>query len=402
MLIASELINHIQMDYKKLSASVTAAQSRIDAVCVRALIERAQKGAILAPLAMLFLCWVEKDVVSVTTSLGWLALNISPYIINFILTSHLLKHPPADQRMPYWHNWEFVLRTMQGLCWGTAAIFFHVDGANSFVNDLSVLVVQITVSAVTMVNLAPSLRTLAGFSSGILLIPAVYYFWLGDTQHVMFAFGLLILWVVELETGRNVNRQFADGVRWGVANEETSRQLESRNRELDELNQQLNTIAIHDKLTGLYNRHFVVEQLEMQHDLFQRYGSPCSLVLLDIDHFKQVNDIHGHAVGDHTLVAFSRCIAKALRHGDVFARYGGEEFMLVLPVTYLEAALQFSDRIRGMIASKPLLEQPVPLSITASFGVAQLKPGESVTDWISRADQALYKAKAAGRNCVME
>lgn len=390
------------MNQKNSSLPVTVSKARIDALSVRALIERAHKGAILAPLATLFLCWVEKDVVNVATSLGWLALNISPYIFNFILTSHLLKYPPADQRMPYWHNWELVIRTAQGMSWGMAAIFFHVEGANSFVNDLSVLVVLITVSAVTMVNLAPSLRTLAGFSSGILLIPAAYYFWLGDAQHVMFAFGLLILWVVELETGRNVNRQFAEGVRWGVVNEETSWQLESRNRELDELNQQLNTIAIHDKLTGLYNRHFIVEQLEMQHDLFQRYGSPCSLVLLDIDHFKQVNDIHGHAVGDNALVAFSRCIAKALRHGDIFARYGGEEFMLVLPVTYLEAALQFSDRIRSMVASKPLLEQPLPLSITASFGVAQLKPGESVEDWISRADQALYKAKAGGRNCVME
>lgn len=358
-------------------------------------------GAILAPLAMLFLCWVEKDVVSLFLAMAWLTLNISPYVINFVLTSHLLKHAPADQRIPYWHNWELVIRTAQGLCWGSAAIFFHVEGTDSFVNDLSVLTVQITVSAVTMVNLAPSLRTLVGFSSGILLIPAAYYFWLGDTQHVMFAFGLLILWVVELETGRNVNRQFAEGVRWGVVNEETSRQLESRNRELDELNQQLSTIAIHDKLTGLYNRHFVVDQLEMQQDLFLRYGSPCSLVLLDIDHFKQVNDVHGHAVGDDTLVAFSRCVEKVLRHGDIFARYGGEEFVLVLPVTYLEAALQFADRIRKLIASKPLLEQPVQLSITASFGVAQLKPGESVVEWLSRADQALYKAKAGGRNCVM-
>ncbi|MFA6903296.1 MAG: GGDEF domain-containing protein [Gallionellaceae bacterium] len=390
------------MSYKNLSPAVTFAQSRIDALCVRALFERALMGAMLAPLAILFLCWVEKDVVGLNLAIAWLTLNIFPYVINFFLTSHLLRHPPADKQIPYWHNWELVIRTTQGLFWGSAAIFFHVEGENSFVNDLSVLVVQITVSAVTMVNLAPSLRTLAGFSSGILLIPAAYYFWLGDTQHMMFAFGLLILWVVELETGRNVNRQFAEGVRWGAVNEETSRQLESRNRELDELNRQLNTIAIHDKLTGIYNRHFVVEQLEMQHDLFQRYGSPCSLVMLDIDHFKQVNDVHGHAVGDHTLVAFSRCVEKSLRHGDVFARYGGEEFMLVLPVTYLEAALQFSDRIRSLIAGKPLLEYPVSLSITASFGVAQLKPGEAVEDWVSRADQALYKAKASGRNCVRE
>lgn len=383
-------------------SAVSAPHARVVAVSVRALFERARTGSLLAPLAMLFLCWVEKDVVNSAVVLGWLILNLVPYVINFVLTSYLLKHPPANQRIHYWHNWQLVIRTTQGLLWGSAVFFFHVEGDNSFVNDLSVLIVLVTVSAVTIVNLAPSLRTLAGFSSSILLIPAAYYFWLGDAQHVMFAFGLLILWVVELETGRNVNRQFIEGVRWGVISEETSRQIERRNRELDELNQQLSSIAIHDKLTGLYNRHFVVDQLEMQHDLFQRYGSPCSLVLLDIDHFKQVNDIHGHAVGDETLVAFGRRVEKVLRHGDIFARYGGEEFMLVLPVTYLEAALQFADRIRKLIADQQLLDQPVQLSITASFGVAQLKPGESVADWLSRADQALYKAKAGGRNCVME
>ena len=376
-------------------------QAKVDAICVRALFARARKGAMLAPLAMLFIGWMEKDVVSTPILVAWMIVNAIADLINFLLTSHLLKHPPPDERMAYWYQWEFVIRLSQGVIWGSAAILFHVEGSNSLVNDLSVLVVIVSVSAVILVNIASCTRILAGFSVGILLIPAAYYFWIGGTTHTMFGFGLILLLLVEVETGREAYRQFAEGVRWGVLNKETSMQLEIRNRELDELNQQLSTIAIHDKLTGLYNRHFIVEQLAMQHDLFLRYGTACSLVLLDLDHFKQVHDMPGHTAGDSTLVAFSRCVEKELRHGDIFARYGGEEFLLVLPSIDLDAALQLANRIRVKIASAPLVEQPMLLTVTASFGVAQLRIDESVEQWLNRADKALYRAKGNGRNCVM-
>lgn len=379
----------------------TATQAKINALCVRALFARARKGAMLAPLATLFMGWMVKDWVPLPVILGWVALTTLPDLVNFFLTSFLLKHPPPDERMPYWHNWQLGIRALVGMCWGLAIVFFHVDSANSFNNDLKVMVVLITVSAVTMVNISPSLRTLAGFSFGILLIPAAYCFWLGDTQHVLFGFGLVMLWAVELETGRDAYSQFIEGVRWGVLNQETSKQLEDRNRQLDELNQQLNTIAIHDKLTGLYNRHFVVEQLEHQHDLFVRYGTVCSIVMLDIDFFKRVNDVHGHAIGDSVLIAFSRKIEGELRQGDIFARYGGEEFLLVLPVTDLDAALQLANRIRSKVSGEPLVLQPVPLVTTASLGVAQVRADETVAEWLNRADQSLYRAKESGRNCVM-
>jgi diguanylate cyclase (GGDEF)-like protein len=376
-------------------------QNKINALCVRALFTRARKGAMLAPLATLFMGWMVLGWVELPLIIGWMILNSIPDLANFILTSRLLKVPPPDEHMAFHHRWQFMIRTLQGVLWGSAALMFHVQGEQAFINDLGILVVLITVSAISMINSAPSFRSLLGFSSGILLLPAAYYFWLGDSQHVLFGFGLLMLWLVELETGRDVFRQFVSGVRWGVANQEMSLQLEERNRQLDELNQHFRSVAIHDELTGLYNRYFITRQLVQHLELFVRYATDCTLILVDIDHFKNVNDSFGHAVGDKVLVAFSRQIENQLRQGDIFARYGGEEFILVLPLTDVEAALQLANRILRSISSVQLLEDPVSLGVTASFGVAQLKKDETVDDWLRNADQALYRAKQNGRNCVM-
>lgn len=380
--------------------SIKVEQSCIDALCLRALLERARKGAMLAPLATLFMGWLVYETASPWLVVSWMVLNSLPDAVNFFLTSRWLKNPPPEHNLRSCHHGQLLIRTLQGFVWGSAAILFHAQNANALVSDLSILVVLITVSAITMVNTAPSFRSLAGFSMGILLLPAVFYFWLGDSQHVMFGTGLVMLWLVELETGRDVFAQFARGVRWGVINQEISQQLELRNAQLDEVNQELNTLAIHDELTGLYNRHFITGQLAQQMDLFERYNTACTLVMIDIDHFKQVNDRHGHVAGDNVLVAFSRRIEAQLRQGDIFARYGGEEFMLVLPVTEQEAAVRLAQRLCADVASLPLVRQPVILQITASFGVAHIRHGDTLKDWLGRADHALYKAKQSGRNCV--
>lgn len=375
-------------------------QVEASALCVRTLFERARKAALLAQMGTLFICWLEKDLVGLPLVLGWMIINTLPNALTFWLASRVLKNPPPDKRMRYWHNRQVFLRSLQGLSWGAAAVFFHVEGAASLLNDLTILAVLISISAAGIVNMAPSLRTLAGFCFSILIIPISYYFWLGDAQHVRFAVGLVIVLIVEMQIGRDACRQFAEGMRQRVLNRIISGQLALRNRQFDELNQQLGILATQDQLTGLYNYHFIVEQLERQQDLFTRYGNMCSIVRLDIDLFKQVNDRYGHAVGDAVLIAFSRRIEVRLRKGDFFGRYGGEEFILVLPMTPLESALQLAQRIRFILASAPLIEQPLALNVTASFGVAQIRSGETVDDWLLRADQALYRAKERGHNCV--
>lgn len=376
-------------------------RAEVEAYCVRTLFERARLATMLAPLGTLFIFWVVHDVVSLPLVLGWMAVNTLPDAFTFLLTSRLLKNPPPQERIAYWHNWQVALRAMQGLCWGAAAVIFHADGTTFAVNDMIILLVLISISASSVVNMAPSFRTLVAFCASILAIPILYYFSLGDALYVKVAVGLCILLLVEMQFGWDAYRQFSGGVHQLVLNQQIRKQLETRNGELDGANQKLRVIAIHDQLTGLHNRHFIVDQLERQRELFMRHGNACSIVLFDIDHFKQVNDRYGHAVGDDVLVAFSRRVEELLRQGDTLGRYGGEEFMLVLPMTGLEAALHLADRVRNAMAACPVVDRPEPITVTASFGVSQLGRGDSVDDWLLRADEALYRAKDQGRNCAV-
>lgn len=372
-------------------------RAEVEAHCVRTLFVRARIATLFAPLGTLFIFWVVHDVVSLTLALGWMVVNTLPDALTFVQTSRLLRNPPPAERIARCHNWQIVLRSLQGLCWGAAAVLFHTGG----MEDMIVLIVLVSISATSVVNMAPSFRTLAGFCISLLVVPILYYFSLGDTMHTQIAIGLCILLLVEMQFGWDAYRQFSGGVHQLVLNQKTRKQLEMRNAELDELNQKLRVMAIHDHLTGLYNRHFMVDQLERQRELFVRHGNICSIVLFDIDHFKQINDRYGHAVGDDVLVAFSRRIEGLLRQGDALGRYGGEEFVLVLPMTDLMAALQLAERIRIAMAGSPVIRQPEEITVTASFGVAQLEQGETADDWLVRADQALYRAKAHGRNCAM-
>lgn len=373
-------------------------RAEVRAYCVRTLFERARQATMLAPLGTLFIFWIVHEAVSLKLAAGWMIVNTLPDALTFLLTSRLLKHPPPAERIAHSHNWQTVLRALQGLCWGAAAVLFH--GAGAF-TDMIILLVLVSISATSVVNMAPSMRTLAGFCFSILIVPIGYYFTLGDALYNKLAVGLCILLLVEMQFGWDAYRQFSGGVHQLVQNRRIRKQLEMRNLELDELNRKLRVIAIHDQLTGLYNRHFMVDQIERQREMFMRHGHVCSIVLLDIDHFKLINDRYGHAVGDDVLVAFSRRIEGLLRQGDELGRYGGEEFMLLLPMTDLQAALQLAERIRAAMAATPVVLLPEEITVTASFGVAQLGYGEDSDGWQLRADQALYRAKQHGRNCAM-
>ena len=160
-------------------------------------------------------------------------------------------------------------------------------------------------------------------------------------------------------------------------------------------------MATTDALTGLVNRRAFVEWASRELRRATRYEDPLSLMLLDVDHFKNINDVYGHASGDLVLATVGRLLGGTVRSCDVVARWGGEEFVLALPSTALAGAVGVAERARRLIANAEIgVSGGKNIPATASFGVAQLMPGESIEMLVDRADRAMYSAKSAGRNRV--
>lgn len=169
---------------------------------------------------------------------------------------------------------------------------------------------------------------------------------------------------------------------------------------------ELEQLAISDELTGLFNRRFLLSCLENETARSRRYGLPLSALLLDIDHFKRINDLHGHDVGDLALRHVARCCQDSVRQTDIVSRYGGEEFAILLPSTPLAGAQEVAERLRSTIAQSAIaLPQGATertLCCTVSVGVAEFDPSSREIDaFLKQADEALYEAKRSGRNRVI-
>lgn len=156
-----------------------------------------------------------------------------------------------------------------------------------------------------------------------------------------------------------------------------------------------------DQLTGLNNRTSFSQSLQHEWDLSQRYNTPFSLLMLDIDHFKKINDTHGHAVGDEALKSVAKTIQETIRDSDVAFRYGGEEFVILLNNTGEPGSSLLAERIRKNIANLTVSAGDTSLRLTVSLGTAILADNESGDALLKRADEALYQAKNGGRNRVI-
>ena len=180
-------------------------------------------------------------------------------------------------------------------------------------------------------------------------------------------------------------------------------ELRAKNAELESLNRKLEELNRTDPLTGAANRRSLSESLEREYLRALRYERPLSLMMIDVDHFKRVNDTYGHQAGDAVLVTIASSLLCSLRKQDVIGRYGGEEFAVILPETAKQNAMVVAERFRNVVASAETDIGSSRLSVTVSIGVAALSDEEaSNTEALVRAaDRALYRAKQEGRNRVM-
>lgn len=178
--------------------------------------------------------------------------------------------------------------------------------------------------------------------------------------------------------------------------------LADANSQLLRVNEQLEQLALTDGLTGLRNRRSIDDTLVKEMARYKRYQFPMSILLIDVDHFKQINDTHGHARGDEVLKLLSGIFLENSRESDSVGRYGGEEFVLILHGTSIDGALVVANRILEQVR-EPMSVDGEAISITVSIGIASLDGEQQLDDsieFVRRSDQALYSAKHGGRNCI--
>lgn len=216
----------------------------------------------------------------------------------------------------------------------------------------------------------------------------------------------VVLLTAQADPGQ-IARGLSSGAADYVAKPFDSRELIARVRaalrlkrlhdELLQKNAELDLVARIDPLTRLYNRLHMEEQLASQTERAYRRGEPLSVMLVDVDHFKRINDRYGHASGDLVLRTVAERLASGFRRSDVLARWGGEEFLSLLPDTGLQEAMAIAERARIVVARQVGIHGPW---VTVSIGVASLGDHEPPHHLVARADSALYEAKEAGRNTV--
>lgn len=175
-----------------------------------------------------------------------------------------------------------------------------------------------------------------------------------------------------------------------------------RTRQLNEVVDEVKRLSVTDPLTGCYNRRHLDQHLPAEMERSFRYLRPLSVVFIDLDHFKRINDRFGHEAGDQVLREIVARLMQSVReHIDWVARFGGEEFVIVLPERGRDGAREMAERMRRLVASTPVMLDEVALEITACCGVAEYRRGDRVAELLARADAALYEAKARGRNRVV-
>ena len=174
-------------------------------------------------------------------------------------------------------------------------------------------------------------------------------------------------------------------------------------REMKEAQKKITEMTTHDELTGLYNRRYFMGSLERELSRAKRYGTDLKLCMMDLDHFKRINDTYGHPAGDMVLSEIGGMLKECVRQSDLVCRYGGEEFAVILPNTDAEKARAVSERFRRRVAKHDFKHKSSRFGITVSIGVALYnnEVDKSPMEFLEMADRALYQAKEAGRNRVV-
>ena len=285
-------------------------------------------------------------------------------------------------------------RPAKGQLMGHVVIEFSLDALNRQKEDVMIWAVAVTVLALLLAGIVASLISYSVTSPIADISAVVDRIAKGDLKARVEVEGAGVLEPLALGVNTMAERV--------ALNQESMReQIHRATQELRRQKEAAEMAARVDPLTGVHSRRAFNEAAEIEIQRALRYGQPLSLIMVDLDHFKAVNDTYGHTTGDAVLASFTHTISQEVREFDVVGRVGGEEFAVLLPNTEVTEALRVAERMRLAVAGSELQADGDLLRYTASFGVAGFDPRElSLNRFVDRADRALYEAKRTGRNRV--
>ena len=373
----------LQIDEPQLRRDVFREQVRIFTTRKRLL-------HLAGPFSAAYFAYVMSDYVAMPTLIIWWSLLTLVDVLFAVLCTVYLNKEVSDHSRRIWSQIQIFGLIISGSLWGVSVILFF---SHELQAQLYNVVVLVAVSAFSAVVLFPIRAAYLSFFISATLPAFVFFLWLGDFAHVNLAIGILVMAIVTSLFEASATEHFINSIEKNFRSIALSKAL----KQSLEINKEL---ASRDYLTGLYNRRFGMESLRQELHRSQRYKEQLTLVIMDIDHFKHINDNHGHLVGDKVLIEFSQRITQLLRSEDVFFRYGGEEFVVVFPHTALDDAEQVAQRMRRTISDTDINVGSKSIAVTVSMGVSEFIEGDSVESRLSKADESLYKAKQLGRNRV--
>ena len=353
------------------------------AQCVQAL-----KSLLMAtPIGWLLVAWFGWSRAPHDRMLCWLGGFFCAWLVSIVLLRSMARAGPSRARHV---RHLLTIAVLDGACWG--AVIWLVAGFNATLDPWlgAVLCGVAAINAPVYITYFRAYAALMGALWATIMLAA-----LARPPHAVeqeLVYGLTIFCGLLTYHMRSIAQRVLDGIGLQLSNASLASQLSAA---LQLVQREAGT----DSLTGQPNRRALDELLKQQVNVSHSTGRTFSVLLLDIDHFKLVNDTHGHGAGDDTLRAFAQRVREHLRQGDHCARYGGEEFVVVLPGTTLVAALEVAERLRQGVAEASLMSVPL-VRTTVSIGAAQYLPGETVEQLLARADTAVYAAKRGGRNQV--
>jgi diguanylate cyclase (GGDEF)-like protein len=339
------------------------------------------------PVGWLLAVWFCWGRVPLNSIVSWLGTAGAMWAGSLLVLQHTIRN---GSKLALYRNRLYWISGLDGLAWGLAAWF--LIGYDPVLDA----VLMALLCGVTSINAQVYGTYVAAYYLQIGILWGVSVLGLlhvaSSQSAIDYAAGLSVFIALTAYYTRAISKRLLEGIRLQHANGSLATQLRTalQKVELD---------AATDALTGQWNRRALDDFLRQQTELFASCHKTFSILMLDVDFFKSINDEFGHMVGDDVLRAFAQRLREFLRSGDFCARFGGEEFIVVLPETSLVTALEVAERIRKGVAQFPLLNEP-KVQVTVSIGVATMAQGQSISELFATADAAVYLAKNAGRDQV--